>query len=189
MACIVVERTLPAPVTAGHVELAIRAGGWCNDLYGLVHLGSLLGPDGRALICFYRAPDAEAVRSVSRHGTMPHDRIWSATLHGPSGTPGAADPLTAWSPPPAADDAPSETVLVSRAFEAPVVFEDLQAQEDAQAWCLQSYRVRFLQSLVSLDRRRMLCLYAAPDAEAVRHAQRGAGLPFERIWTTTICRA
>jgi hypothetical protein len=49
--------------------------------------------------------------------------------------------------------------------------------------------VRFLQSLFSLDRRRMLCLYAAPDAEAVRHAQRGAGLPFERIWTTTICRA
>ena len=189
MACVVAERTMPAPVTADQVRRSIRDGTWCNDLYGLAHLGSLLGPDGRALICFYRATDAEAVRSASRHWTMPHDRIWSATLHGPRDSPAAADPLTAWAPPRETDDAPSETVLVSRAFEAPMVFEDLQAQEDSQAWCLQSYRVRFLQSLFSLDRRRMLCLYAAPDAESVRHAQRGAGLPFEKIWTATICRA
>jgi hypothetical protein len=175
---------MPRPVTAGYVEHSIRAGGWCNELYGLTHLGSLLGPDGLALICFYRAPDAEAVRNVSRQSSMPYDRVWSATLHGPGGS----EPLTAQSLPQRTDDAPSETVLVSRAFAAPVVFEDLQAQEDAQAWCLQSHRVRFLQSLFSLDRRRMLCLYAAPDAEAVRHAQRGAGLPFEQIWTATICR-
>jgi hypothetical protein len=110
--------------------------------------------------------------------------VWSATLHGQG-----PDPVTAWALPQGTDDTPSETVLVSRAFEAPVVLEDLQAQEDAQAWCLQSHRVRFLQSLVSLDRQRMLCLYAAPDAEAVRHAQRGAGLPFEQIWTAMICRA
>jgi len=124
------------------------------------------------------------VRSSSHRQGTPYDRIWSATLHGQG-----PDPVTAWPPPQGTNGAPAETVLVSRAFDAPMVFEELQAQETAQNWCLQAYRVRFLQSLFALDRRRMLCLYAAPDAEAVRHAQRSAGLPFERVWTAAICQA
>jgi hypothetical protein len=184
MTFVVAERTFPAPQTVDLVQQGIRDAGGCNALYSITHLGSLLGPDGRQVVCFYRAPDAEVVRSSSHRQGTPYDRVWSATLHGQG-----PDPVTAWALPQGTDDTPSETVLVSRAFEAPVVLEDLQAQEDAQAWCLQSHRVRFLQSLVSLDRRRMLCLYAAPDAEAVRHAQRGAGLPFEQIWTAMICRA
>ena len=28
----------------------------------------------------------------------------------------------------------------------------------------------------------MICLYRAPDAEAVRKANRTAGLPFDRVW-------
>ena len=185
MTFVVAERTFPAPQTVDLVQQSIRDAGGCNALYGITHLGSLLGPDGRQVVCLYRAPDAEVVRSSSHRLRAPYDRVWSATLHGPVGP----DPVTAGPPSQRTGDAPAETVLVSRAFDAPIVFEDLQAQEDAQAWCLHSYRVRFLQSLVALDRRRMLCLYAAPDAEAVRHAQRGAGLPFEQVWTATICRA
>lgn len=184
MTFVVAERTFPEPQTVDLVRQSIRDGGGCNALYGITHLGSLLGPDGRQAVCFYRSPDAEVVRSSSHRQGTPYDRIWSAMLHGQG-----PDPVTAWPPSQGTNDAPPETVLVSRAFDAPMVFEELQAQEDVQAWCLQSYRVRFLQSLVSLDRRRMLCLYAAPDAEAVRHAQRGAGLPFEKIWTARICRA
>lgn len=183
MAYIVVERTFPEPQTVDLIRQSIRDGDGCNVLYGITHLGSLLGPDGRQTVCFFRAPDTEVVRSAShRQGTL-YDRIWSATLHGPEDS----EPVTARSLPPGGNETPAETVLVSRAFDAPVVFDELQAQENAQNWCLQAYRVRVLQSLFSLDRRRMLCLYAAPDAEAVRHAQRGAGLPFEQIWTARIC--
>ena len=34
----------------------------------------------------------------------------------------------------------------------------------------------------STDGRRSLCLYRAPDAEAVRLAQHEAGLPFDVVW-------
>ena len=113
---------------------------------------------------------------------MPYDQIWSATLHGPV----ESDPVTAT---PAAD-LPSDgsTVLVQRGFDAPVAFEELQAREEAYGWCLVQHQVRFLQSFLSMDRRRMLCLYAAPDAEAVRQVQHRTGLPVEQLWSAELCR-
>jgi len=76
-----------------------------------------------------------------------------------------------------------ELVLVERRFAEPVSFEEIQALETAGAWCLQSYNVRFLQTLFSRDQKRMLCLYEAPDAEAVRLAESQAKVPYDRAWT------
>jgi hypothetical protein len=86
----------------------------------------------------------------------------------------------------AAEDAPpaeAANVVVERSFDAPVTLAELQAREDAGIHCLESRGVRFVRSFFSRDRRRMLCLYAAPDAEAVREAQRGAGMPFDSVWS------
>lgn len=60
----------------------------------------------------------------------------------------------------------------------------LQDKENAAAWCLEEHRVRFVRSYFSKDRRAMFCEYDAPDAEAVRTAQRTAGMPFERVYAT-----
>ncbi|KPJ80351.1 MAG: hypothetical protein AMJ58_08895 [Gammaproteobacteria bacterium SG8_30] len=60
---------------------------------------------------------------------------------------------------------------------------DIQAIEDAGAGCLENHRVRFVRTYFSADRRRMMCLYRAPDAESVRIAQREAGMPVERVWS------
>lgn len=79
-----------------------------------------------------------------------------------------------------------EHVLVEREFEEPVEVDDIQAIEDRGAWCLEVYKVRFIQTYFSTDRRRMLCLYEAPDAESVRLAQSKAGVPFSRVWTATV---
>src|SRR5262245_42473227 len=76
-----------------------------------------------------------------------------------------------------------ELVLVERRFERPVEFEDIQGQERAHSWCLDAYHVRFLKTFLSKDRRRMLCLYEAPDAESVRRSQEQAKVPFEHAWT------
>ena len=76
-------------------------------------------------------------------------------------------------------------VMVERLFEEPVAYEALQANEDKNAWCLQLHNVRFLRSYFSTDRRRMICVYEAPDAESVRLAQRQMALPFERVWTAS----
>jgi hypothetical protein len=77
-------------------------------------------------------------------------------------------------------------VIVERKFEDPETYDELQAQEDRFAWCLEQHRVTFIRSYFSKDRRRMICEYEAPDAEAVREVQRTAAMPFERIWTAEV---
>jgi|MudIll2142460700_1097286.scaffolds.fasta_scaffold44977_2 hypothetical protein len=80
----------------------------------------------------------------------------------------------------------TELVVVERVFEQPVAIADVQAKEDAVAWCLQQHAVQFLRSYFASDRRTMICLYRAPDAEAVRETQRQAGLPVTRLWTASV---
>jgi hypothetical protein len=79
-----------------------------------------------------------------------------------------------------------EHVVVERVFDEPVDFDEVQALEDRNAWCLELHRIRFLRTYFSSDRRRMICVYEAPDAESVRLANRQAGMPFERVWTASI---
>jgi hypothetical protein len=77
-------------------------------------------------------------------------------------------------------------IIVERKFDVPESMDALQAQEDRFAWCLEQHRVTFVRSYFSKDRRRMICEYEAPDAEAVRAVQRTAEMPFERIWAAEV---
>jgi hypothetical protein len=77
-------------------------------------------------------------------------------------------------------------VIVERAFETPVTFDEMRAQGARFGWCLDQHGVRFLRSYLAADGLRMICLYEAPDAESVRQVNRQAGMPFERVWTTTL---
>jgi len=76
-------------------------------------------------------------------------------------------------------------VIVERFFEDPAEFAAIQAIEDRGARCLKDHQVRFIRTWFSRDRRRMICLYEAPDAESVRIAQRKAGMPLDRAWAAT----
>jgi hypothetical protein len=58
--------------------------------------------------------------------------------------------------------------------------------EDAGRWCLDLNGVSFLSSFFARDRTRMVCLYGAPDAEAVRRTNARLGLPFERVWAARV---
>jgi hypothetical protein len=78
------------------------------------------------------------------------------------------------------------TVVVERTFPQPVAFGDIQAVEKRGAWCLEAHGVRFLKSYFARDRRRMICLYEAPDAESVRLAERKAGVPFDEAWSAEV---
>lgn len=79
-----------------------------------------------------------------------------------------------------------EIIVVERSFEEPQDTERLQAAEDAVAWCLEQHAVTFHYTLVSPDRRRMVCIYRGPDAEAVRVTQRTAGLALDRAWPAAV---
>lgn len=76
-------------------------------------------------------------------------------------------------------------VIVERSFDEPVPFERLQAMETAVASCFASHKVVAQHSFRSRDGRHMVCLYDAPDAEAVRATQREANMPFAHIWSAT----
>ncbi len=76
-------------------------------------------------------------------------------------------------------------IVVERTVQEPVDLARLPAVKDNQG-CLDLYEVRHLKGYLSSDRLRMVCLFEAPDAEAVRVVNRQVGMPYERIWTATI---
>ena len=172
MEWVIVERDMPRAVNFDDIrELRARLQG-CADIYRVEYLRAYLSRDGRRLDCVFRAPDAESVRTANRNGDAPFSHVYSATIHGPE--PDLVRPDS------------GELVLVTRSWAEPVQFDDVQALEDAFAWCLQQHRVKFLRSYFAKDRKRMLCLYAAPDAESVRIANRTAGLPFDNICSVSV---
>ncbi len=79
-----------------------------------------------------------------------------------------------------------ELVLAERVFAEPVDPAELRAAVKDNRSCLDLHGVSYLQSYLSEDRLRMVCVYEAPDAESVRIANRNVGMPFERIWTAKI---
>ncbi|MBZ2168833.1 DUF4242 domain-containing protein [Marinobacter sp. F4216] len=160
---VIVERFYETPLSDEDVMQLARELDGCLSLYGIEWQQSFLGSNSKDMICHFRAPDLESLRRALRQSGSNFLTSWSSSMH-PAGI----------------EEAP--TVMVSRRFDEPVKIEDLQAREDAHGGCLKAHNVRFVHSYFSQDKTRMLCLYAAPDAEAVRHAQYQAGMPVESIW-------
>jgi len=79
-----------------------------------------------------------------------------------------------------------EHVIAERELAEPASFEKLEAALRANQACLVAHRVRHLRTYISLDGKRTICEYEAPDAEAVRSASQRAGMPYERVWTARV---
>jgi hypothetical protein len=77
-------------------------------------------------------------------------------------------------------------IVVERTFATPQTNADMAAVADRERGCLDIYRVTWKRSLLSDDRRRMICEYEAPDAESVRRVQRQAEAEVDRIWTAEV---
>jgi hypothetical protein len=174
MAHVILQHSPQPPLSLDELRANDARAAACFDLHRVCHVRSHLGHDGRRAVCEFDAPDAESVRIGLRQLGVEFDRVWSATLHEPPDAPAAPET------PPAA------RVVVERAFDPPIDVAEIEAIEGRGAWCLELHRVRYLQTFFSLDRRHMICLYDAPDAESVRLAQRTAGMPFERVWSAAV---
>ncbi len=164
MTPVVLERRFEPPMTADDFTAMALESASCLTVYRVEWRESLLAEDGSRLLCRFEAPDAESVRMIARDPRAQTKVAWSGTVHDTG-----------------REDVPN--VVVERAFEEPVTVEELQAVEDAGAWCMDLHKVTFLRTFFSSDRRRMICLYKAPDAESVRLAQEKAGMPMERAWS------
>jgi Protein of unknown function (DUF4242) len=77
-------------------------------------------------------------------------------------------------------------IIVERNFATPPSDADMAAVADRERPCLGIYNVQWKRSLLSTDRRRMVCEYEAADAETVRKVQREAQAAFDRIWVADV---
>lgn len=162
------ERILDPPISRQDFLRIAMDSEDCLGVHGVAWHRSLLSTDGRKLVCWFSAADLESVRLALRQAHADIRKLWSGSVHD---APGLAK-----------DDIRSANVLVERSFEDSVELQDIQDIEDAGAWCLESRNVRFIRTYFATDRKRMICLYEAPDAESVRQAQREAGVPFDQAW-------
>jgi hypothetical protein len=165
---LILERTFdPAFTPAEVVELAADSAD-CFGMHRVAWEASYLSADGHKMVCHFRAPDMESVRIALRQIGSDLSVFWKGSVHDAPGIDAA--------------EIGKANVLVERSFDDGVVLQDIQDIEDAGIRCLEIRHVRFLRTFFSADRKRMICLYEAPDAESVRQAQREAGAPFDEAW-------
>jgi hypothetical protein len=73
-------------------------------------------------------------------------------------------------------------IVVERSFDTPQSDADMKAVADRERPCLAAYQATWKRSLLSVDRKRMVCEYEAADAETMRRIQREAGAQFDLVW-------
>jgi hypothetical protein len=73
-------------------------------------------------------------------------------------------------------------VIVEYTFDPPITEEEFDRMAEQLDPCLEGRGVRWVQSFLSIDRKRRICVFEAPDTEAVREAYRSAKVGFERAW-------
>ena len=79
------------------------------------------------------------------------------------------------------------TIVLEHRFEGRTF--DLVRFDAAQrrnAPCLEVHGVRHLVSYVAPDGLRMICVFQAPDCEAVRRTARQLGYRYDRVWAATV---
>jgi hypothetical protein len=167
-----VERRFAQPARFEDIQALEDAGSWCLDLHHVRFLRTLFSSDCRRMLCFYEAPDAEAVRLAESKAQVPFDRAWTCAnvrINRPETKLPAA-----------------EHVVVERVFPEPVQRDSIENAIRQGGWCLDIYYVSHVESYLSTDGLQMICHFRAPDAESVRLASRQAGMPYTDIWTASL---
>jgi hypothetical protein len=74
-------------------------------------------------------------------------------------------------------------IVVEYLFDPPATDALFQHHGDTLEPCLHQRGVTWVESYLSHDRKRRICVFEAPDADTVRSAYRSADVVFERVWT------
>jgi len=169
---VLVERRFERPVEFEDIQSFEDAGFRSPDAHGVRFLKMFLSRDRRRMLCLYEAPDAEAVRLAESQGKVPCERAWTCTN------------LRNDSPPHKTSAA--EYVVAERVFLEMVTPEFVSIARQQAGWCLDLHRAEYVESFLGSDGLRMVCLFRAPDAEAVRRANQQGGFPYTEIWTASV---
>lgn len=171
MPVVVVERALPISSEFDDIQAKEDAIAWCLEEHAVSGLVSYFSRDHKTMVCVYDAPDAEAVRTTQRTGKLPFELVWPAI------TPATALPM-------AADR--REVVVVQRPLPAPTQASAIAALVAQSSDCAADYGVEHLCTLLSLDGLNSVCLFAAPDAEAVRTVSDRFKQPYRSVFAASV---
>ena len=79
------------------------------------------------------------------------------------------------------------TIILEHRFEGrPFDVERFNAAQRRNEPCLRVHGVQHTVSYVTPDGSRMICVFEAPDAEAVRRAARQLGYRYDSVWPATV---
>lgn len=81
------------------------------------------------------------------------------------------------------------TVVMERLYDETRSADQIDTMNQAIAPCLEVNGITHLQTLVSADRKRFICIFEAPDAQAVRRAIDSAGVTYQSIWAADVFRS
>ena len=140
----------------------------CLQQHQVTWLRTFASRDLRRMLCFYEAPGAEAVRITQDHAGLPFDRAWLGVSVSPPRPPALPEGYT--------------TVIVERAVAHDVTEAEWRQRAEAGAWCMAAYRVELVESVFAPSHGRAVCVFIAPDAEAVRMANRQLGSQALHAW-------
>lgn len=168
MSTVVVERSFDQAVAFEDIQAIEDRGAWCLEAHGVRFLTTYFSRDRRRMICLYDAPDAEAVRLAQTKAGVPFADAWPAGIVAHAAGPSEREPI-----------------VVERTFDEPMDAVGLREAAAGAAWCLQAWGAQLELSYLSPDGHRCICVFTAPDAEAVRQAHKLSGLPFEAAWAAT----
>jgi Protein of unknown function (DUF4242) len=172
---VVVERSFAEPPHAEALSERERlaADGLQQDR--VIWLRTFASCDLRRMLCFYEAPDAESVGISQDRTGLPFERIWSGTSILPPRPPAFPDGYT--------------TVIVEREIAHDVTEADWRQRAESGAWCLAAYRVELVESVFAPSHGRAVCVFIAPDTEAVRMANGQLGGQILHAWPCSGWRA
>jgi hypothetical protein len=76
-----------------------------------------------------------------------------------------------------------ELIVVERIYERPITDEEVVEAVRRATPCLALRRIKRVQTILSKDRLRSVCLYEAPDASVVRDVHDQEHIPYVKIWS------
>ena len=172
MELVLVERRFEKAIEFADIQDLEDAGSSCLDIHHVRFLKSFFSKDRRRMLCLYEAPDAESVRLAEDQAKVPYDRAWTCQR--------------IQNPEPFRDTAAKEYVVVERTFPSPVTQEFVSNAFCSARWCLDLYQATYIESFLGNDGLQMVCVFQAPDAEAVRTANNQVGATYTDVWTASL---
>ena len=159
-------RPIDPPVAPTDLEAMSRYAAGCFDLHRVDWLYSFLAADGRRMLCWYRAPDAESARIALRQLGADMKAVWPGTI---------IDDRKAG--PPLSDAG----MLAEFCFEEPQSADAVEAKVNDTA-TFDRHGVTFVRGFVSTCGTRMVCLFQSQGEAQLRSALEGVDLSARAIW-------